>query len=47
MNFKNEPVIVEDIGIWTDAETQEQYEDALQMKPFECLVLAKQKTDGN
>ena len=36
MNFKNEPVIVEDIGIWTDAETQEQYEDALQMKPFEC-----------
>ena len=47
MNFKNEPVIVEDIGIWTDAETQEQYEDALQMKPFECLVLTKQKTDGN
>lgn len=47
MNFKNEPVIVEDIGIWTDAETQEQYEDALQMKPFECLVLTKQKTNGN
>ena len=39
MNFKNEPVCVEGIGKWTDAETKEVYEGTLEMKPFQCMIL--------
>ena len=40
MNFKNEPVRVEGVGKWTDAESREVYEDRLELGAFRCMVLS-------
>ena len=42
MNFRNEPVCVDGIGTWTDAETGEACADRLQLAAFQCRVLTKQ-----
>ncbi len=39
MNFKGEPVKLEGIGRWTDAETGESYEGTLDLEGFSCLLL--------
>ena len=39
MNFKNEPVTVEGIGRWTDAENGESIQGSLALEPFGCRVL--------
>ena len=39
MNFKNEPVTVEGIGRWTDAENGESIQGSLVLEPFGCRVL--------
>ena len=41
MNFKNEPVTVEGIGRWTDAESGEACEDSLGLEAFQCRVLTR------
>ena len=41
MNFKNEPVTVEGIGRWTDAESGEACEGSLRLKAFQCRVLTR------
>lgn len=41
MNFKNEPVRVEGIERWTDAETGEICEGCLELEAFQCRVLEK------
>lgn len=43
MNFRNEPVCVEQIGRWTDMESGEICEGDLELKPFECRVLGRQE----
>ena len=39
MNFKNEPVCVDGIGTWTDAESGVVYEGKLELRAFQCAVL--------
>ena len=39
MNFRNEPVRVEGVGKWTDAESGETYEGYLELEPFRCMIL--------
>ena len=41
MNFKNEPVTVEGIGRWTDAESGEACEGSLRLEAFQCRVLTR------
>ena len=41
MNFKNEPVTVEGIGRWTDAESGEACEGSLGLEAFQCRVLTR------
>ena len=41
MNFKNEPVTVEGIGRWTDAESGEACEGSLGLEEFQCRVLTR------
>lgn len=41
MNFKNEPVTVEGIGRWVDAESGEACEDSLRLEAFQCRVLTR------
>ena len=41
MNFKNEPVTVEGIGKWTDAESGEACEGSLGLEAFQCRVLTR------
>ena len=39
MNFRNEPVTVSGIGMWTDAEDGTVCDGQLELKAFECAVL--------
>lgn len=39
MNFREEPVLLEKIGNWTDAESGEKYEDELALPGFSCRIL--------
>ena len=41
MNFKNEPVTVEGIGRWTDAESGEACEGSFGLEAFQCRVLTR------
>ena len=41
MNFKNEPVTVEGIGRWTDAESGEACEGSFGLDAFQCRILMK------
>ena len=41
MNFKNEPVTVEGIGRWSDAESGEVCEGSLGLEAFQCRVLTR------
>lgn len=41
MNFKNEPVMVEGIGKWMDAESGETCEGSLELEAFQCRVLTR------
>ena len=42
MNFNNEPVSVEGIGRWTDADSGAVCEGELKLREFQCVVLEKQ-----
>lgn len=41
MNFRNEPVCVDGIGKWIDAENGSVYEGMLELKGFQCVVLER------
>lgn len=41
MNFKNDPVCVDGIGRWTDAESGVIYEGKLELGAFQCAVLQR------
>ena len=41
MNFRNEPVCVDGIGKWTDAESGAVYEGKLELGAFQCAVLER------
>ena len=42
MNFRNEPVCIDGVGKWTDAESGAVYEGKLELGAFQCAVLDKQ-----
>ena len=39
MNFREEPVRLEKIGKWIDAESGEVYEEVLELPGFSCRIL--------
>lgn len=39
MNFSHDPICLDSIGLWQDAETGKRYENALLMDPLSCRVL--------
>ena len=41
MNFRNEPVCIEGIGTWQDAESEEKYEKELKLEAFGCRLLKR------
>ncbi len=41
MNFQNEPVRVEGIGSWKDAESGQEYENTLELSAFACKILKR------
>ncbi len=41
MNFRNEPVCIEGIGTWQDAESKEKYEKELKLEAFGCRLLKR------
>ena len=42
MNFRNEPVCVEGLGSWTDAESAETIQGVLELEAFQCRILKRQ-----